>query len=126
MKGQKGGREGLEGEGCPVEDRWTSKSNCGASGRAEGAADLLVHKRSSEPRILLSPGGPGAGTAPRGATGRARPASTAANQSQPAGHPCPRPLPEPFRSGSAHSLLSVSVWQRGGLPEGNRFRRWGA
>ena len=56
MKGQKGGREGLEGEGCPVEDRWTSKSNCGASGRAEGAADLLVHKRSSEPRILLSPG----------------------------------------------------------------------
>lgn len=61
-----------------------------------------------------------------GATGRARPVSTAANQSQPAGHPCPRPLPEPFRSGSAHSLLSVSVWQSGGLPEGNRFRGWGA
>ena len=125
MKGQRGGGEGREGEGCPFEDRWTSKSNCGASGRAEGAVDLLVHKRRSEPRLLLSPGGPGAGTAPRGATGRARPVSTAANQCHPAGRPSSRPLPEPFRSGSAHSLQSVSVWQRGGLPGGHRFLGWG-
>ena len=91
MKGQKGGGEGREGEGCPVEDRWTSKSNCAASGRAEGESDLLVHKLSSEPRILLSPGGPGAGTAPRGGH-RESPPSLYSSQSEPA---CGTPLSPP-------------------------------
>lgn len=114
-------REGREGEGLPVEGRWTSKSNCAASGRAEGESDLLV-LAGSEPGSLLSPE-PRSRHRPRGPH-REPAQSTAANQSQPAGHPCPRPC-RAFQEWLAHSLLSVSEWPRGGTPEGIVSSRWG-
>ena len=95
---------------------------------AEGSADLSFPTRRSGSRSFplqeAQAQAPPLGEA--GPSGEPAPSLWEPIGTSPWANLLPAPRPEPFRSGSAHSLQVICMWPRVGLTERHRFPGWGA